>query len=108
MYDKNTVYIIGHGRTSNDNAITQHFKIFFIGFVVDLTTDEIVDLGCAATIDTTQEFIASIFVGKKFDRYYQSIEDEVMRRYFGSSQKAIIIAYKDALKKYSEVKEKYY
>ncbi|GAB6086789.1 DUF3870 domain-containing protein [Alkaliphilus crotonatoxidans] len=108
MYDKNTVYIIGHGRTSNDNAITHHFKIFFIGFVVDVTTDEIVDLGCAATVDTTREFIASIFVGKKLDKYHEGIEEEVMRRYFGSSQKAIIIAYKDALKKYCEVKEKYY
>lgn len=108
MYGKKTVYVIGHGRTSNDNAITQHFKIFFIGFVVDVDTDEIVDLGCSATINTTQTFIASIFIGRRFDRYYEDIEDEIMRRYFGTSQKAIIIAYKDALKKYHEVKGRYY
>lgn len=108
LYDKNTVYIIGHGRTSTDNAITQHFKIFFVGFVIDVTKDEIVDFGCSATVGITQEFIASIFIGRKFDKYYQDIEDEIMTRYFGTSQKAIIVAYKDALKKYCEVKEKYY
>lgn len=108
MYDKNTVYIIGHGRTSNDNAITEQFKIFFIGFVVDTQTDEIVDLGCSATVATTQEFIASIFVGQKFDRHYEEIDTEVMKRYFGTSQRAILVAYKDALKKYKEVKEMFY
>lgn len=64
MYDKNTVYVIGHGKTSADNAITDQFKLFFIGFVIDSQTDEVVDLSCSATIPTTQEFIASIFVGK--------------------------------------------
>ncbi|MBC8591359.1 DUF3870 domain-containing protein [Wansuia hejianensis] len=108
MYDKNTVYVIGHGKTSADNAITDQFKLFFIGFVIDSQTDEVVDLSCSATIPTTQEFIASIFVGKKFDRYREEIEREVFRRYFGTSQKAIIISYKDALKKYKEVKLKYY
>lgn len=108
MYDKNTVYVIGHGKTNVDNAITERFKIFFIGFVIDTENHEVVDLSCSATIPATQEFIASIFVGKKFDSYHKEIEDEVTRRYFGTSQKAIIIAYKDALKKYNEVISKYY
>lgn len=108
MYDKDTVYIIGHGKTNKDNAITEMFKIFFIGFVIDTKSDEVVDLSCSATIPTTSKFIASLFLGKRFDRYYEEIEMEIKRRYFGSSKKAIIIAYKDALKKYLEVKSKYY
>lgn len=108
MYHKDTIYVIGHGRTSIENAITEQFKIFFIGFVVDTENDEVVDLSCSATISTTEEFIASIFIGKKFDRYREELEEEVLRRYFGTSQKAITTAYKDALKKYREVKGKYY
>lgn len=108
MYDKNTVYVIGHGKTNKDNAITEQFKIFFIGFVIDTETDKVVDLSCSSTIFTTREFIVSIFMDRKFDKYYEDLENEIMRRYFGSSQKAIVIAYKDALKKYLEVKSKYY
>lgn len=108
MYSKNTVYVIGHGKTDRDNAITERFKIFFIGFVVDIDTDEIIDLSCSSTIATTEKFIASIFMGRKFDKYYKDIEKEIMKRYFGSSQKAIIIAYKDGLKRYNEVKLKYH
>lgn len=108
MYDNETVYVIGHGKTSKDNAITEQFKIFFIGFVIDTRTDKVVDIECSATISITSEFISSIFEGRKFDKYYEDIETEIMRRYFGSSQKAIIIAYKDAFKKYQEIKSKYY
>lgn len=107
MYNKNTVYIIGHGRTSSDNAITERFKIFFIGFVIDVDTDVIIDLGCSVTVDITEKFIKSMFLGKKIDKYYKEIEEEIMNRYFGSSQKAIIIAYKDAVKKYKNIKTKY-
>ena len=108
MYSKSTVYIIGHAKTNTDNAITDHFKLFFIGFVVDVTTDEIIDLACTSTISTTERFIASIFVGRKLDDYYEHIEEEIKMRYFGSSQRAILVAYKEAIKKYIELKAKYY
>ena len=105
MYKDTTVYVVGHGRTGSDNAITSNFKIFFIGFVIDRETDEVVDLECSATIDITKRFVHDIFIGKSFARYDEKITENIMRRYFGSSQKAIIIAYKDALKKYNEIKK---
>ena len=108
MYSKNTVYIVGHGKTSCDNAITSNFKIFFIGFVVDTTTDEIVDLECSATISITSRFVHDLFIVKSFDEVDPEMESEIAGRYYGTSQKAIIAAYKDAVKKYKEIKNKYY
>ena len=108
MYNKNTVYIVGHGKTSCDNAITSNFKIFFIGFVVDTANDEIVDLECSATISITSRFVHDLFVGKSFSEVNHALEKEITRRYYGTSQKAIIAAYKDAVKKYKEIKSKYY
>ena len=108
MYSKNTVYIVGHAKTNTDNAITEQFKLFFISFVVDITTDEIVDLECSATLGITRDFIKSIFMGRTMDTVMDSVEVEVTHRYFGSSQRAIVVAYKDAVKKYFSVKSKYY
>ena len=108
MYDKSTVYIIGHGKTSCDNAITSNFKIFFIGLVIDTADDRVVDMECSATISITSRFIREMFVGKSFADYDPQIEDEIRKRYYGTSQKALITAYKDAVKKYREIKEKYY
>lgn len=108
MYDKSTVYIVGHGKTSSENAITSNFKIFFIGFVIDTVDDRVVDMECSATISITSRFISEFFLGKSFSEYNPEIENEITRRYYGTSQKAIITAYKDAIKKYKEIKEKYY
>lgn len=104
MYKDTTVYVLGHGKTSSDNAITSTFKIFFIGFVIDRETDEIVDLECSATIDITKRFVHDLFIGRSFADYDEKLVGSVKNRYLGTSQKAIIIAYKDALKKYKEIK----
>ena len=42
------------------------------------------------------------------ERCCSAAREEIIRRYYGTSQKAIITAYKDAIKKYKEIKEKYY
>lgn len=106
MYNKNTVFVVGHGKTGIDNAITSNYKIFFIGFVIDTLTDEVVDLESTATLDITRRFVSGIFLGKSFAAYDEKLEKEILSRYFGTSQKALVTAYKDAQKRYLEIKEK--
>jgi hypothetical protein len=103
-----TVFIIGESRTNMDNSITSIYSSFYIGFEVNVETDEIVDAGCTHTIDITEKFIRKMFIGKKFSSYDDSLELEISRRYHGTSQKAVIVSYKDALKKYNYVKNKFY
>lgn len=98
-YDKDTVYIIGDAQSSSNNPITQQFSAFFIGLVVDTTNHKIVDAGCSSTIPLTSEFVRSIFVGHSMFAP-EPIMQEIRRRYYGSSQKALIVAFKDAHKKY--------
>ena len=45
-----------------------------------------------------------IFIGKNFIKDQDKIIAEVERTYLGSSQKSIIVAYKDAIKKYIKSK----
>lgn len=102
-----TVYIIGESRTNLDNAITVIYNSFYMAFEVDVSTDEIMDLGCTHTISITESFTRKIFIGKNiFDT--DNIEQEIARRYHGTSQKAVVVSYKDALKKYQAVKSKNY
>lgn len=108
MYSKNTIYVVGNAKTNIDNAITENFNSFFIGFVVDTDSDIIVDLSCSATIRTTNDFVMSLFIGKKLVEFNSGIEEEIKKRYHGSSQRAIIVAYKDALIQYNEIKSKYF
>lgn len=106
--DNKTVYVIGHGRTQSDNPIMNVYSQFFIGFSVNVETDEIVDAAASVILDETKAFVRSLFVGKKFDIVREEIISEIERRYWGSSQRALIVAYKDAVKHYTENKRKYY
>lgn len=106
-YKKETVYIIGESRTNMDNAITVIYNSFYVAFEIDVETDEIKDSGCIHTIGITETFIKKLFNGKNM-LDSDELEQEIKRRYHGTSQKAIIVSYKDALKKYLDVKNKFY
>ncbi|KAJ50615.1 hypothetical protein BD780_002695 [Clostridium tetanomorphum] len=108
MYGESTIYVVGNSKTNSDNAITNQFNSFFIGFVVDVESDTIVDLSCSSTIRTTDEFVRSLFIEKKLLGQNSITEEEIKKRYHGSSQRAIVVAYKDAVKKYIEIKNKYF
>lgn len=102
-----TVYIIGESRTNMDNAITVIYNSFYMAFEIDVETDKIIDIGCTHTIDITERFIKKIFMGRNALEF-DDLENEIKRRYHGTSQKAVIVSYKDALKKYQDVKNKFY
>lgn len=108
MHNWDSVYIIGESRTHMDNAITILYNSFYIAFEINIQTDEIMDIGCTHTIDITENFIKKIFIGKNIGSFKSEIEEEIKARYHGSSQKAVIVSYKDACKKYSEIKQKFY
>ena len=103
MFAENTIYIVGNSKSPQNNPITQQYGQFFIGFVVDRETGEIITCGSSATIAVTAEFICSLFTGKSLSDDFQAIKQHVETRYFGSSQKAILVAYKDAQKKFFRI-----
>jgi hypothetical protein len=99
LFDKDTIYLIGDAQSSVNNPITQQYNTFFIGLVVDCTNGKIIDASCSATISLTADFVRSIFVGYSIEDT-DAIAKEIRMRYFGSSQKALNVAFKDAQKKY--------
>ena len=108
MYMENTVYVVGNAKTGVDNPITIRFNSFYIGFVVDIKSSKIIDLSSSSTIKTTDEFIKSLLMNRSLKTFDNGLEKEIIRRYHGSSQKAIIVAYRDGVKKYNEIINKYY
>ena len=105
MYQQGTVYVVGDSKTSSNNPIMQQYNAFFVGLVIDRKTDKIIDAECSSTIDLTTRFVYSLFAGKSIlevDR----LTDEIEQRYFGSSQKALIVAFKNAHIKYLQIKNK--
>ena len=80
-------------------------KTFYIAFEVILSTDEIIDMDCNATLTLTREFIKRIFLHHNIITDEEMLKKEIATRYFGSSSKAILTAYHDALQHYRKIKD---
>ena len=74
--------------------------VYDVAFEVEETTFEILDFSCTHTIATTQDFLRRLFLGQTFPEVDNWLEDALNRRYGGSSRKAVLVAYRDALKRW--------
>lgn len=96
----NSVFVIGESRTNSDNAITKNYGTFYMAFEVDDLTSEVLDFSCTHTISTTEAFLRKLFVGQVFPEIDVWLENTLNRRYGGSSRRAVLVAYRDALKRW--------
>ena len=103
MITEDSIYVLGLSKTNIDNAITKLFNMLFVGFIVDKNTDIIIDVEATMALQLSNKFIKTLFVGKNFIEDYDKIINSLENRYFGKSQKALVLAYKDALKKYKNI-----
>lgn len=102
MYNQNTIYVIGDAKAPQNNPITKKYSQFFLALVVDATNDEIVDCECSSTIQLTNQFVRSLFIGRDINDV--NVEEDIRKRYQGASQKALIVAFHDAINKYEQAK----
>ncbi|RWR13971.1 DUF3870 domain-containing protein [Siminovitchia fortis] len=102
MFPKEAIYVVGDSKTASNNPIMQQYNAYFIGLVVDTRNHEILEVECSSTIPLTSKFVKSLFTGR-FMHEQEEIISEIESRYFGSSQKALIVAFKNALIKYNQL-----
>ena len=100
-----TYYVIGESRTNLDNAITRMYGGFFIAFELVPETGEIVEVDCSRTLELTHDFVRRMFLHKRMLKDAELLEAEIMRRYHGSSARAILVAYRDAAKRFQKLCE---
>ncbi|SEU10172.1 protein of unknown function [Salinibacillus kushneri] len=101
MYDIKTCYFVGEAKSPGNNPIMKQYHTFFVGFVIDPNTHEILDAECTSILDITKQFVQNLFVGQSI-LDGERVAEEIRTRYFGSSQKALIVAFKQAQLKYKE------
>lgn len=97
-------YIIGESRTNADNAITMIYGSFYMAFEIDEQNETVLDFGCTHTLELTEVYLKKLFVGRQFPEINQWLGKVLERRYGGSSKKAVLVAYQNALKRYQLMK----
>lgn len=104
FYPEDSLYIIGNSKSQMNNPITQLYGQFFIGFIVEKSTGNIIDIECNAIISLTNKILKDILIGENMATDYETVKNKLTLRYLGSSQKAILVAFRDAQKKYLDFK----
>lgn len=92
--------IIGNARTQQKNPITARFSHFFIVFIVEVASGKIVDLDVTVMLPATSNFIKELFIGRSLAEVDRELLELIRGSYLASSQKAIQMAYMEAVKKY--------
>ncbi|WP_319371316.1 DUF3870 domain-containing protein [uncultured Ilyobacter sp.] len=98
------IYLTGHGRTHENNPITKLFICLYMGLLVNKKTGEIIEVDATVQMDLTKKVISEIFYGKNILDEEEIIE-KINKFYFASSQKALIIAYKECIHKFKKNKD---
>ncbi|NLG86723.1 MAG: DUF3870 domain-containing protein [Firmicutes bacterium] len=94
----NTYYFVGDAQVASNNPIYQQYGAFFIGLEIDVSGN-IIEASCNAILPLTRRFIRRLLIGRNIN----DIEDicaDVEKYYHGSSQRTVVVALKDAHKKY--------
>ncbi len=100
IYGKNTIYITGTAKISNNDPIADIFDTFFLGIILDRDDGRIIDVTCNMVKDVTSDFIKSMLMGYSLANEAEQIIDEIKDRFHGIAQKAVIAALKDARNRY--------
>lgn len=98
-------YVIGESRTNADNAITRIYGSFYMAFEVDLQSGLVLAFNCTHTLPLTEDFLRRLFLGERFPEIDSWLEETLRRCYSGSSRRAILSSYRDALKRYQLLKK---
>lgn len=99
-YGKDTIYIIGIAKSQQHNPITQQYGRFLLGFVVNKDSGIIESCGSTVVMKSTYDFLDDLFRGLNIDTDGELIRSELENRYFGASQKAIMVAFRDAQRRF--------
>ncbi len=103
MYNLNEkVYLTGHGRTHSNSLITKLFSLLCVGMLVNKKTGEIIEVDATVQMDLTRKIFSEIFCGENIQDEDNIIE-RITSSYHGSSQKSIIVAYKECLNKFKKL-----
>jgi hypothetical protein len=100
VYGRDTIYIIGIAKSQQHNPITQQYGRFLLGFVVNKDTGIIESCGSTVVMKSTYDFLDDLFRGRNIDMEGELIRSELENRYFGASQKAIMVAFRDAQRRF--------
>ena len=103
IYSEESVYFSASSKLPSSIPSGEVYDSLNIGFVIDKNTGIIEDVSVTLLSSGATRFIMFLIIGFNLhDQDPEELIDEIKARYFGGSQKAIVVATRLVIKKYME------
>lgn len=99
-YPEDSVFVTGVAKVTKDDAINAMYGTFSLSMVIDVRSNHIVSISGNMVMQETNDFMASLLVGKNIVTDVDEMCDILRRRFLALSQKAVIVALRDAQNHY--------
>lgn len=95
-----SVFVTGVAKVTKDDAINAMYGTFSLSMVIDIHSNRILSVSGNMVMQDTNDFIASLLVGTNVVTEVDSVCETLRRRFLALSQKAVIVALRDAQNHY--------
>ncbi|MBZ2174575.1 DUF3870 domain-containing protein [Schnuerera sp. xch1] len=105
-FGEDTIYFVSYAKLPSDISATYVHKVVGVGFLINVKTGIIEDVMVTLISDLCKDFIAYLAIGCNIEK--DGIDDIVKKietRFFGYSQKAVVVATKGVYRRYLKWKE---
>lgn len=105
-FGPDTVYFVHYSKLPDDMSASYVHKFVGVGFLINTKTGIIEDVMVTLISDLCKEFLAYLMIGHNIDRDgVDELIERVEKRFFGASQKAIIVCIKGIYARYLQWKK---
>ncbi len=100
FYPEDSVFVTGTAKVSKDDVVNAMYQSLSLCLIIDIHSNQILQLDCTMVLSTTTDFIRGLLVGKNIISDIEEITYLMQKRFLGMSQKAILAALHDAQNRY--------
>ena len=104
-FGEDTVYFVSYSKLPNDISATYVHEVVGVGFLINTKTGIIEDTMVTLISDLVKDFLAYLTIGHNIETDLEEIIEKIETRFFGQSQKAVIVAIKGVHRRYIQWKE---
>ncbi|HZJ98740.1 MAG TPA: DUF3870 domain-containing protein [Tissierellaceae bacterium] len=105
-YGEDTIYFVSYSKLPQEISATYVHKVVGVGFLINTKTGIIEHAMVTLISDLCKEFLAHLIVGHNIEKDgIDEIVEKVEKRFFGYSQKAVVVAMKGAHSRYLQWKK---
>lgn len=105
-YGDDTVYFVSYTKLPQEISAAYVHRVVGVGFLINTKTGIIEDIMVTLISDLCKEFLAHLMVGHNIEKDgVDGLIEKVEKRFFGGSQKAVVVGIKGVYARYLQWKE---